>query len=93
MNFKVSCVIISLLFRRTAYEAEASCLSFNFKFIRYYEGVVFSEEITAPFCVYRKEVFMKNQKSILKLSLSAMLLALAFVMPFLTGQIPQIGLI
>ncbi len=33
---------------------------------------------------------MKNTK-IQKLSLSAMLLALAFVLPFLTGQIPQIG--
>ena len=33
---------------------------------------------------------MKN-KNIQKLTLSAMFLALAFVLPFLTGQIPQIG--
>ena len=33
---------------------------------------------------------MKNSK-IQKLCLSAMLLAVAFVLPFLTGQIPQIG--
>lgn len=32
-----------------------------------------------------------NTKKIKKLTLSAMFLALAFVMPFLTGQIPQIG--
>lgn len=34
---------------------------------------------------------MKNNKSLLKLILSALFLALAFVMPFLTGQIPEIG--
>ena len=34
---------------------------------------------------------MKKQNSIINLSLAAMFLALAFVMPFLTGQIPQIG--
>lgn len=34
---------------------------------------------------------MKKQNSILNLSLSAMFLALAFVLPFLTGQIKQIG--
>ena len=34
---------------------------------------------------------MKSRNEILKLTLSAMFLALAFVMPFLTGQIPQIG--
>lgn len=34
---------------------------------------------------------MKKQNSIFNLCLSAMLLALAFVLPFLTGQIPQIG--
>ena len=34
---------------------------------------------------------MKNKKDIKKLTLSAMFLALAYVMPFLTGQIPQIG--
>lgn len=34
---------------------------------------------------------MKKRDDIKKLTLSAMFLALAFVMPFLTGQIPQIG--
>ncbi len=34
---------------------------------------------------------MKNKNSSVNLALSAMFLALAFVMPFLTGQIPQIG--
>ena len=34
---------------------------------------------------------MKKRNDIKKLTLSAMFLALAFVIPFLTGQIPQIG--
>ena len=34
---------------------------------------------------------MKKQNKILKLVLSAMFLALAYVLPFLTGQIPEIG--
>lgn len=34
---------------------------------------------------------MKNKNPAINPSLSAMFLALAFVMPFLTGQIPQIG--
>ena len=34
---------------------------------------------------------MKTRNEIKKLTLSAMFLALAYVMPFLTGQIPQIG--
>lgn len=34
---------------------------------------------------------MKTRNEIKKITLSAMFLALAFVMPFLTGQIPQIG--
>ena len=34
---------------------------------------------------------MKNRNDIKKLTLAAMFLALAVVMPFLTGQIPQIG--
>ncbi len=58
--------------------------------LRYYEGVVFSEEITAPF-LYGKDTSMKNQKTVLNISLSGMFLALAYVMPFLTGQIPEIG--
>ena len=34
---------------------------------------------------------MKKQSNLLNLSLSAMFLALAYVIPFLTGQVPQIG--
>lgn len=34
---------------------------------------------------------MKNQKTTLNLALSSMFLALALVLPFLTGQIPQIS--
>lgn len=34
---------------------------------------------------------MKTKKEIFKITLSAIFLALAFVLPFLTGQIPQIG--
>ena len=34
---------------------------------------------------------MKKRNNIKRITLSAMFLALAFVMPFLTGQIPQIG--
>ena len=34
---------------------------------------------------------MKTKKLVLNVSLSGMFLALAFVMPFLTGQIPEIG--
>lgn len=34
---------------------------------------------------------MKNKSNLKNLILSAMFLALAFVLPFLTGQIPQIG--
>ena len=44
----------------------------------------------APFFVW-KEHKMKRKNDIRKLTLAAMFLALAFVMPFLTGQIPQIG--
>lgn len=34
---------------------------------------------------------MKNHNKILKLTYSALFLALAYVLPFLTGQIPEIG--
>jgi thiamine transporter ThiT len=34
---------------------------------------------------------MKNNKKIFKLTIAAFFLALAFVLPFLTGQIPEIG--
>ena len=34
---------------------------------------------------------MKNHKKVLRMVLAALFLALAYVMPFLTGQIPEIG--
>ena len=34
---------------------------------------------------------MKKQKNLINLALSAMFLALAYVLPFITGQVPQIG--
>jgi predicted membrane protein len=34
---------------------------------------------------------MKNNKNLLKMTLSALFLALSFVLPYLTGQIPEIG--
>lgn len=34
---------------------------------------------------------MKNKKSLLKMVFAALFLALAYVLPFLTGQIPEIG--
>ena len=34
---------------------------------------------------------MKKQKNTFNLALAAMFLALAYVMPVLTGQVPQIG--
>ena len=34
---------------------------------------------------------MKNHRELLKMILAALFLALAYVMPFLTGQIPEIG--
>lgn len=40
---------------------------------------------------WKKGIKLKTRNEIKKLTLSAMFLALAFVMPFLTGQIPQIG--
>ena len=43
-----------------------------------------------PFFVERKFI-MKNHNKILKLTYSALFLALAYVLPFLTGQIPEIG--
>ncbi len=36
-------------------------------------------------------IFMKKQNGLINLALAAMFLALAYVMPFLTGQVPQIG--
>lgn len=43
-------------------------------------------------CTKEKEVIMMNkQEKVLKLVWSAMFLAIALVLPFFTGQIPQIG--
>ena len=38
-----------------------------------------------------KGVHMEQHKKLLKIILSALFLALAYVMPFLTGQIPEVG--
>ena len=43
------------------------------------------------FSIKEAIVEMKTRNEIKKLTLSAMFMALAFVLPFLTGQIPQIG--
>lgn len=40
---------------------------------------------------WKKGIKLKTRNEIKKLTLAAMFLALAFVMPFFTGQIPQIG--
>ncbi len=80
-------------FRRTALRDRSSFVYLiSLYFLRCYEGVVFSEEITAPFFVLQKKkgLLMKKNNT-LNIALSAMFLALAFVMPFLTGQVPQIG--
>lgn len=41
--------------------------------------------------LFLKGNFMKNRKTVKNIVFSAMCLAIAFVLPFLTGQIPQIG--
>lgn len=57
-----------------------------------WEGVVFSEGKTMPFIMSkRKDFIMKKQSTIKIMIYAAMFLALAYVIPFLTGQIPQIG--
>lgn len=43
-----------------------------------------------PFCIPKGKK-MKNKNQILRLILSALFLAMAYVLPFLTGQIPEIG--
>ena len=40
---------------------------------------------------FLKGDFMRTNKSVLKLTVSALCLALAYTLPFLTGQIPEIG--
>ena len=48
------------------------------------------EGIVALFCKKRR-ILMKNRTKLIKMILAALFLALAYVMPFLTGQIPEIG--
>lgn len=45
----------------------------------------------APFLQQERKFLMKNHNKLLKMVLAALFLALAYVMPFLTGQIPEIG--
>lgn len=60
--------------------------------IRRYEGVVFPAGRIAPFYMYkREELLMKKQINTRTMILAAMFLALAYVLPFVTGQVPQIG--
>ena len=81
----------SLVIQKNNFKDRSSFLLKKYLFERYFEGVeIFLKEISAPF-LYGKELFMKKKNSILNMALAAMFLALAFVMPFLTGQIPQIG--
>lgn len=53
-----------------------------------YAGVIISEEVMTLFI---RGCIMKNPERITKIALSALFLAIAFVMPFLTGQIQEIG--
>lgn len=55
------------------------------------KGVIFSEEISGALFVSRKELTMNRHNSLVKLILAAFFLALSYVMPFLTGQIPEVG--
>lgn len=58
---------------------------------RYYEGVVIPlRGVTHLFC-FREGKNMKKNNHLIRLVLSSMFLALAYVLPFLTGQIPEIG--
>lgn len=65
-------------------------LFYNERIRKCQEGVTFSPagEVVHLFLYGRK---MKKRNDVVKLTLAAMFLALAFVLPFLTGQIPQIG--
>jgi thiamine transporter ThiT len=58
---------------------------------RCYEGVIISEGIVALFSHYERKYMKKRHNRLLRLILAAFFLALAFVLPFLTGQIPEIG--
>lgn len=56
-----------------------------------YHILVKSTDIESLYILIERVSIMKNKDNINNLALSAMFLALAFVMPFLTGQVPQIG--
>ena len=62
-----------------------------FNLLGYYESVIISEEVVALFCILKGNLPMNNHNKLIKMILAAFLLALAYVMPFLTGQIPEIG--
>lgn len=47
--------------------------------------------ITAPLFFLERTFVMKKNDNLVKLTLSSVFLALAFVLPFLTGQIKEIG--
>ena len=47
--------------------------------------------VVTPFLYCERNPIMKRYNSLKKLILAALFLALAYVMPFLTGQIPEIG--
>lgn len=81
-----------MLFRRMARNQKFPQISSksNMQYTRYHEGVIISVGIVTPFFAL-KGPFMKKNKHLLKLTLAALFLALAYVMPFLTGQIPEIG--
>ena len=56
------------------------------------KGIIVSEGIMMPFCIIeRNRLQMKAHDKTLKMILAALFLALAYVMPFLTGQIPEVG--
>lgn len=46
---------------------------------------------TMTFSLTGKEFIVKKHQQLLKMILAALFLALAYILPFLTGQIPQVG--
>ena len=62
----------------------------NSLFFLYEEIAQFLERKARRNCI-EKERQMRKNKSIYKMVLAAMFLAMAYVLPFFTGQIPQIG--
>ena len=53
------------------------------------------KSVIAPFCIFNRfgqgGTSMKKHEKLLKMILSALFLAIAYVLPFFTGQIPEIG--